>query len=375
MKRKSVSRGESPGSGKQADVGSVAPVAAAAAMPPVCTADVPDEAEPQPKRTSQELQKASDNGDDSDSDSTRRFHANSLRILITDTRDPSFIKSYFLRHPAYEASWMDNWFRREQWETHDRVLRHWKSLCMDGQQLYVPDVRDPIINEHVLLRDETPGVTSTDVWAFIEKQIKDEVEVKAEQHMDYQIHLMLVRAPCPRCLVSVFAAGSVRAKALRVGSDCVCVQRPSEFQDTRKRPLRIYITDFRDPERICYYYVGLRGCDDSSDAAKYLMHKVEGLDEGSQALHVHSVAQPIKQGCVLLCDGKLFKKDVIADYDSGSDSDADEPYYTDGHEASRVISSEDVWCFLRRHMNRKSNGVDEGVGKACDANMHITLVS
>ena len=223
MKRKSVSRGESPGSGKQADVGSVAPVAAAAAMPPVCTADVPDEAEPQPKRTSPELQKASDNGDDSDSDSTRRFHANSLRILITDTRDPSFIKSYFLRHPAYEASWMDNWFRREQWETHDRVLRHWKSLCMDGQQLYVPDVRDPIINEHVLLRDETPGVTSTNVWAFIEKQIKDEVEVKAEQHMDYQIHLMLVRAPCPRCLVSVFAAGSVRAKALRVGGDCVCV--------------------------------------------------------------------------------------------------------------------------------------------------------
>ena len=155
----------------------------------------------------------------------------------------------------------------------------------------------------------------------------------------------------------------------------MCVQRPSEFQDTRPRPLRINIIDFRNPEGICHYHVGLRGCDDSSDVAKYLLHLVEGLDEESQALRVYSVAEPIKQGCVLLCDGKLFKKDVIPDYDSGSDSNADEPYYTDGQEASRVISSEAVWCFLRRHMNRSSNAVDEGVGKACDANMHITLVS
>ena len=78
MKRKSVSRGESPGSGKQADVGSVAPVAAAAAMPQVGTADVPDEGEPQQKRTPSGLHAASDSGDDSDPESTRRYYENSL---------------------------------------------------------------------------------------------------------------------------------------------------------------------------------------------------------------------------------------------------------------------------------------------------------
>jgi hypothetical protein len=58
----------------------------------------------------------------------------------------------------------------------------------------------------VLLRDETPEVTSTDVWAFIEKQIKNEVPIKEEQHMAYQqkayqMHLILVRA-CPARIVS-----------------------------------------------------------------------------------------------------------------------------------------------------------------------------
>jgi len=101
------------------------------------------------------------------------------------------------------------------------------------------------------------------------------------------------------------------------------VQRPSEFLDTRKRPLRINIIDFRNAMRIRYYYVGLRSCDYSLDAAQYLMHKVEELDELSQALHVHNVAEPIKKGCVLLCDCKLFKKDVIPDYDSDNDSEAD----------------------------------------------------
>jgi len=152
----------------------------------------------------------------------------------------------------------------------------------------------------------------------------------------------------------------------------VCVQRPSEFPDAGKRPLRIHIIDVRDPDRIHYYYVGLRGCDDSSDAAQFLMRKAEGLDEGSQALHVHGVAEPIAKGCDLLCDGKLLKKDVIPDYDSEQDLHRDEPYHSDGQE---VISSEAMWSFLRRHMNRSSNGVTKGVGKACDANVHITLVS
>ena len=152
----------------------------------------------------------------------------------------------------------------------------------------------------------------------------------------------------------------------------MCVQLPSDLPDTGKRPLRINIIDFRDPNRICYYYVGLRGCDDSSDAAKFLVYKVEGLDEGSQALHVHRVTEPIKKGCDLLCDGKLLKKDVIPDYDSEKDLLRDEPYHSDGQE---VISSEAMWSFLRRHMNRSSNGVTKGFGKTCEANMYITLVS
>ena len=208
MKRKSTSQersGVSGGSGKQPDGDSVNPVPVVASSQE-CMDGVPDGGEAQEKKSTTQKDAASDSGDESDPESTRRFEENSLRILFTDTRDPTVVRSYFVSHPAYSASWMDNWFRREQWATHDRVLRHWKSLCEDGQQLYVPDVRDPITNEHVLLRDETPEVTSTDVWAFIEKQIKNEVAIKEEQHMAYQqkayqMHLILVRA-CPARIVS-----------------------------------------------------------------------------------------------------------------------------------------------------------------------------
>jgi len=185
---KRSSGGESRGSGKQAGVGSSIAVAAVVSDPLVRK----DGGEAQKKSPTQK-DAASDSGSGNESDDARFLYETDLRILVTDTRN-TIAKTYFMRQPMYEKSWMDNFFRRERWETHDRVQRHWQSLCKHGQTL-VADVRDPIINEHVLLRDETPEVTSTDVWAYLEHGMKKRKETNAQHFLHYHMHLILVWHP------------------------------------------------------------------------------------------------------------------------------------------------------------------------------------
>jgi len=187
MKRST--RGKARGSGKQAGVGRLNAVAAEGSVPLVRNDDV-DAGEAQQTKSPAQEDAASDSG----SDDARHLLETELRILVTDTRNPT-VHTFFLSQPGYEKSWMDNWFRPEEWETHDRVQRHWQSLCKDGQTLVVSDVRDPIVNEHVLLRDETPGVTSTDVWAYLEHGMKKREEADAQHFLPYHMHLILVWHP------------------------------------------------------------------------------------------------------------------------------------------------------------------------------------